>query len=81
MRLMSIEYCRADLETMQHRLSLLQEEASDSLVATWLKYREPVNREGFCLIVFFAPLVAWSNTAIYNQDRLLRNGRRNGIHL
>lgn len=76
----SVSTLCADLEEMKHRLSLLETEAGDSLVATWLECPEPANSEDFCLIVFFAPLVMWRNMAVYNQALLLRNSRRNGIH-
>lgn len=76
----SVSTLCTDLEEMKHRLSLLEEEAGDSLVATWLEYPDPANSEGFCLIIFFAPLMMWRSTAIYNQALLLRNSRRNGSH-
>lgn len=68
------------LESMKQHLDQLEQESGDHLSATWLEYPEQVDSEGFCLIVFFTPMLMWSNTAIYNKALLLRNSRRNGTH-
>jgi len=68
------------LGSMLQQIDRLEQESGDYLSATWLEYPDQEDNEGFCLIVFFAPMLMWSNTAIYNKALLLRHSRRNGVH-
>ena len=54
------------------RIEQLKETLNGPLFATWLDYPEPNGNADVCTIIFFAPDLVWSNTAIYHKQRLLQ---------
>jgi hypothetical protein len=60
------------LENLERTIEQLQKNLDGSLFATWLDYPDPVGNEDFCTIIFFAPDLMWSNTAVYHKQRFMR---------
>jgi len=61
--------CR-DLVHLADHMAQLQQSFKGRLRATWLDYPTSTHDKGYCLIIFFAEELHWSNVALYNKQRL-----------
>ena len=60
----------ADSEIM-NRLEHVRAVLDSPLWVMWIDHKEPGYNDSFCVILFFAPELLWSNAIIYNRARLL----------
>src|SRR5262252_10198786 len=59
--------CR-DIVHLEDDMAQLQRSSKDGLRATWLNYPASTHGKGYCLIIFFAEELHWSNVALYNKQ-------------
>ena len=59
--------CR-DVGHLADQMAQLQRSSKSRLHATWLNYPASTHGKGYCLIVFFAEELDWSNVALYNKQ-------------
>jgi hypothetical protein len=55
---------------LEDHMVQLQWSFKGRLQATWLDYPASTHGKGYCLLVFFAEELHWSNVALYNKQRL-----------
>jgi hypothetical protein len=67
--------CR-DIGHLEDHIAQLQQSAKDRLRATWLAYPASTHGKGYCLIIFFAEELHWSNIALFNKQWFSRKTRR-----
>jgi hypothetical protein len=58
--------CR-DIVQLEDDMAQLQRSSKGGLRATWLNYPASTHGKGYCLIIFFAEELHWSNVALYNK--------------
>lgn len=58
--------CR-DVVYLENHMAQLQRSAKGRLHATWLNYPASTHGKGYCLILFFAEELHWSNAVLYNK--------------
>ena len=57
-----------DIVHLEDHMAQLQQSSKDRLRATWLDYPASTHGKGYCLIIFFAEDLHWSNVALYNKQ-------------
>ena len=67
--------CR-DIVHLEDDMAQLQRSSKDGLRATWLNYPASTHGKGYCLIIFFAEELHWSNVALYNKQWFSRKATR-----
>ena len=67
--------CR-DLVHLEDPLAQLQWLFKGRLRATWLDYPASTHGKGYCLVIFFAEELHWSNVALYNKQWFSRKFAR-----
>ena len=67
--------CR-DLVHLEDHMAQLQRSFKGRLRATWLDYPASTHGKGYCLIIFFAEELHWSNVALYNKQWFSRKVTR-----
>jgi hypothetical protein len=67
--------CR-DIAHIEDDMAQLQWSSKGRLRATWLNYPASTHGKGYCLIVFFAEELHWSNVALYNKQWFSRKFTR-----
>ncbi len=67
--------CR-DIVHLEDQMVQLQRSSKDRLQATWLNYPASTHGKGYCLIIFLAEELHWSNVALYNKQWFSRKGTR-----
>jgi hypothetical protein len=63
--------CR-DIVHLEDHMAQLQRSSKGRLRATWLNYPASTHGKGYCLIIFFAEELHWSNVALYNKQWFFR---------
>ena len=59
--------CRHVVHLEDH-MAQLQQSSTGRLHATWLNYPVSTHGKGYCLILFFAEELHWSNAVLYNKQ-------------
>ena len=67
--------CR-DIEHLKDHMAQLQRSSKCRFRATWLDYPASTHGKGYCLIIFFAEELHWSNVALYNKQWFSRKFTR-----
>jgi hypothetical protein len=67
--------CR-DIVHLADHMAQLQRLSKGRLRATWLDYPASTHGKGYCLIIFFAEELHWSNVALYNKQWFSRKDTR-----
>jgi len=67
--------CR-DIVHLEEHMAQLQRPSKGRLQTTWLDYPVSTHGKGYCLIIFFAEELHWSNVALYNKQWFSRKGTR-----
>ena len=67
--------CR-DLVHLEDHMTQLRRSSKGRLRATWLNYPASTHGTGYCLIIFFAEELHWSNVALYNKQWFSRKVTR-----
>jgi hypothetical protein len=58
-----------DIVHLEDDMAQLQRSSEGRLQTTWLDYPASTHGKGYCLIIFFAEELHWSNVALYNKRR------------
>jgi hypothetical protein len=56
-----------DLGHCTDQIESVQQQLPGTLQVTWLAYPNAAHGRGYCVIIFFAEEVPWSNVALYNK--------------
>jgi hypothetical protein len=56
-----------DLGPCKDQIAQLQKRLPGKLQVTWLEYPASAYGSGYCVIIFFAEELHWSNVALYNK--------------
>jgi len=67
--------CR-DIVHLEDHMAQLQRSSKGRLQTTWLDYSASTHGKGYCLIIFFAEELHWSNVALYNKQWFSRKVTR-----
>ncbi len=65
-----------DIVHLEDHMAQLQRSSKGRLRATWLDYPVSTQGKGYCLIIFFAEELHWSNVALYNKQWFSRKVTR-----
>jgi hypothetical protein len=69
-----------DLGHRKDQIEQLQKQLPGKLQVTWIEYPKSAYGSGYCVIIFFAEELHWSNVALYNKAWFSRNlGQRKKV--
>lgn len=62
-----------DLPDIKAQLQEINERYDGNFQVSWLEGPDGIDSTGYCLMVFLADTLQWTNVAIYNKARFFRN--------
>ena len=65
-----------DIVPLEEHMAQLQRSSKGGLRVTWLDYPASTHGKGYCLIIFCAEELHWSNVALYNKQWFFRKVTR-----